>query len=45
MSYTPLSNLTDQELLQEVLARNPLDPLILELAARLENKLDKPVTS
>ena len=45
MIHTPLSNLTDEELLREVVERNSLDPLVLELAARLENKLDSAVTT
>ena len=36
MRRTVLSHLSDEELLREVEARNVLDPLVLELAARLE---------
>jgi hypothetical protein len=36
MRHTVLSHLTDEELLREVEARNVLDPLVLELATRLE---------
>jgi len=36
MRRTPLSHLSDEELLREVEARNVLDPLVLELATRLE---------
>jgi len=36
MRRTPLSHLSDEELLREVEARNVLDPMVLELATRLE---------
>ena len=36
-----LSHLSDEELLREVEARNVIDPLVLELAARLEALLPK----
>lgn len=47
MRRTVLSHLSDEELLREVEARNVLDPLVLELAARLEALLPKtgPVTT
>ncbi len=41
MRRTVLSHLSDEELLREVAARNVLDPLVLELAARLEALLPK----
>ncbi len=39
MNRTLISHLTNEELLREVEARNVLDPLTLELAARLEKLL------
>lgn len=47
MRHTVLSNLTDEELLREVEVRNVLDPLVLELATRLEALLPntKPPTA
>lgn len=36
MRHTILSHMTDEELLREVEIRNVLDPLVLELATRLE---------
>jgi hypothetical protein len=41
MRRTVLSRLSDEELLREVEARNILDPLVLELATRLEALLPK----
>lgn len=41
MRRTVLSHLSDEELLREVEARNVIDPLVLELAARLEALLPK----
>ena len=46
MRRTVLSHLNDEELLREVEARNVLDPLVLELAARLEALLPwRPATT
>ena len=41
MRRTVLSHRSDEELLREVEARNVIDPLVLELAARLEALLPK----
>jgi hypothetical protein len=45
MNHTPLSYLTDEELLREVEFRTVLDPLTLELAERLRKMLDKNVST
>ena len=47
MRHTILSHMTDEELLREVEIRNVLDPLVLELATRLEALLPntKPPTA
>ena len=41
MRRTPLSFLSNEELLREAEARNSLDPLAIELAVRLEALLPK----
>ena len=41
MRRTVLSHLSEEELLREGEARNVIDPLVLELAARLEALLPK----
>lgn len=40
-NFLPLSTLTDEELLGRVYISNPVDPMILELAARLQHALDE----
>ena len=40
-NFLPLSALTDEELLGRVYITNTTDPMVLELAARLQHALDE----